>query len=120
MCLVLGTPHLEHSRACLGGLRPDVSVLHTHTHTNTQTHTHTHTIHDPRVCVYIRVCVYRVCGNVCVCVRACLCVCVCADITAGELIGAIALGFFAGLGARALTSAHPSAPPVRGWVGGNV
>jgi hypothetical protein len=35
-------------------------------------------------------------------------------------VGAIALAFFAGLGARALTFAHPSAPPVRGWVGGNV
>ena len=53
------------------------------------------------------------CECVCVCVCACLCVCVTADITVGQLIRAIPLAFFAGPGARALTSAPPSAPPVR-------
>jgi hypothetical protein len=57
VCPFLGSPHLEQNSACFGGLRPDVSVLHTHTHTNTQTHTHTHNSRSSCVCVHTCVCV---------------------------------------------------------------
>ena len=51
----------------------------------------------------------------CLCLCVCVCVCVCTDITAGDLIGASTLPFFAGLGARVVrvvSSAHPSSGPV--------
>jgi len=52
------------------------------------------------------------------CVRVCVCACLClwltADIEAGQVLGAIALAFFACPWPSALTSAPPSAPSVRG------
>jgi hypothetical protein len=115
VCPCFASPDLEHITACFCGVRPDISVLHTHAHTHTHTHTHTQFTMLVCVCTYVCVCVCVscVCECVCVCVCACLCVCVTADITAGELIRAIPLAFFAGPGARALTSAPPPAPPVR-------